>query len=75
MNSFGDFKLGIRFEVGFGTKIRFRKDSRCSSRPFKLESPSSYHRARDEEAKVVDCWVPIGEGGVWNVDLQRRLND
>lgn len=31
--------------------------------------------AWDMDTMVRDYWVPVGEGGVWNVDLRRRLND
>lgn len=40
-----------------------------------LKFPSMFHLARDKEAKVMDYWVPMGDGGVWNVGLCRRLND
>lgn len=35
-----DFRQGIKFEVGSGTRIRFWKDRWCTDRPLMLGSPS-----------------------------------
>lgn len=64
-----EFIWGIKFEIGSGTRIRFWKDFRCTDRPLMLESPFLFNIVRNKDARVVDCWVPSGEGGAWNVGL------
>lgn len=40
-----------------------------------VEAPSMYMLAVNKEDKVADCWVLMGEGGNWNINLRRNLND
>lgn len=70
-----DFRHGIKFEVGSGTRIRFWNDRWCTNRCLMLESPSLFSIARNKDAKVTYCCVPSENGGAWRVDLRRRLND
>lgn len=59
----------------YWAKTRSQKDRWCLPRPLMLESLSLLYLTRDKEVKVVDYWVPIGEGGVQIVDLCKRVND
>lgn len=75
MHLLGDFKNGAKIEVGSGSKTRFLFDRWCSSRPLRFDHPTLFRLARNKEVMVENYWVPVGNGGVWHVDLWRGLND
>lgn len=60
---------------GWGSKTTFWVNRWCSSKPLLLEYPTLYRLARNKEVMVEDYWVPLGEGGIWNMDLRKGLDD
>lgn len=70
-----DFKQGMKFEIGSGSRVHFWKDKWGMDRPLMLESPSLFNMVRNKDVKVADCWVSSREGGAWNIGLRRSLNN
>lgn len=75
MNNTEEFKEGIWLELGSGSRILFWKDCWCNNSTLMTISPSLFSLARNKDAKVTDYWVNSEEGGDWNLEMRRHLND
>lgn len=62
----------FRMDVDIGRRsCIFWEISKMESRlrPLRFDHPTLFRLARNKEVMVENYWVPVGDGGVWHVDL------
>jgi hypothetical protein len=69
------FSMGVRFEVGIGSKVRFWHDVWCSDQLLKLVFPSLFSISRYKEAWVKENFIWRIGIVEWNVIFVRSVQD
>ena len=65
----------LSFSVGNGKRIKFYKDKWYRDEPLNVSFPSLFALSNSKDAWVVELWQHSNEGGSWNPNFPRPLND
>ncbi|KAK1280259.1 hypothetical protein QJS04_geneDACA017687 [Acorus gramineus] len=68
-----NFEKGIRWDVGTGDMVRFWQDVWVGDVALLLRFPSIFEIAREKEGFVNQFCVGRGDGGYWDIQVERRL--
>ena len=65
----------LSFSVGNGKRIKFWKDKWCGDEPLNVSFPSLFALSNSKDDWVMELWQLSNEGGGWNPNFLRPLND